>query len=144
MKSIILLIVLFKITFIVYTQDVYIDVVTNGGGTEKVEKAKMCDTQCTLLDPYVAKSANYTAVHDDHFIAVTNGAANDTILLPTAVGVTGKNYIIKKVDAGGGDTVIDGDGAETMDGSATIDLTDQWDTLKIVSNGADWLIKYIN
>ena len=88
----------------------------------------------------VAKSADYIATSADHVILVTTGASAITITLPTAVGITGKPYKIKKADAGAGTVVIDGNSSETIDGAATLTLTNQYDFADIVSDGANWVV----
>lgn len=82
----------------------------------------------------------YTAALADEFIEAdaTNGAI--TINLPTAVGNDGKRYWIKKIDSSANAVTVDGDGAETIDDAATFILNSQYDTLAIVSNGAEWWV----
>tara|TARA_R110000772_G_scaffold20946_4_gene57996 strand:+ start:23434 stop:23955 length:522 start_codon:yes stop_codon:yes gene_type:complete len=85
--------------------------------------------------PYLAKTANYTFVAADYLVECT--ANTFTITLPTAVGITGKEYVIK--NSGTGIITADADGTETIDDSLTWDLS-QYDALKIMSNGANWII----
>lgn len=83
---------------------------------------------------YAAKTASYTVVASDYFIDVT--ANTVTITLPTAVGITGKVYVIE--NSGAGTVTVDPDGSETLDGSATLDLTTQYSDVQIISDGANW------
>jgi hypothetical protein len=85
--------------------------------------------------PYTAKTAAYTAGTDDYMIECT--ANTFTVDLPTAVGITGKEYIVK--NTGAGVITVDANGAETIDGNTTFTLN-QWDTLPIMSNGTNWII----
>jgi hypothetical protein len=84
---------------------------------------------------YVAKTANYTLTGNDYQIECTDNSF--TLSLPTAVGITGRTYSIK--NSGTGLITVDGDGTETIDGELTQPL-DQWDNVKIMSNGANWII----
>lgn len=88
---------------------------------------------------YAEKSGAYTMVATDYMVLVDTTAGNVTITLPTAVGIAGTVYVIKKKVAGNTLT-IDGNGAETIDGSATVSLTTQYDYRMIMSEGANWMI----
>lgn len=85
--------------------------------------------------PYLAKSANYTMVDADYLVECT--ANTFTISLPTAVGIVGKEYVIK--NSGTGTITVDPAGSETIDGDATKELV-QYDAMKIMSNGTNWII----
>ena len=87
----------------------------------------------------ITKTADYTATVNDGVILVDTNAAAVTITLPTAVGNTGKRFIIKVIDATN-TTTIDGDGTETIDGATTKSLSTLWETVRIISDGANWLI----
>ena len=63
-----------------------------------------------------------------------------TVTLPTAVGITGRVYMVKKVDSSANAVTVDADGSETIDGAASYALTAQWDSVTVVSNGTNWEI----
>jgi hypothetical protein len=84
---------------------------------------------------YIAKTANYTATIDNHIIDCT--ANTFTITLPTAVGITGREYVIK--NSGTGTITVDGATTETIDGQLTQSLS-QYDALTIISTGTNWII----
>lgn len=88
-----------------------------------------------------AFSGNTTldATHD--VVEVTTGSSTITITLPTAVGIKGKPYCIKKVDSGTGSVVVDGNASETIDGLLTYTLVNQWQYVEIYSDNANWKIK---
>lgn len=67
----------------------------------------------------------------------TSGAV--TITLPPAAERF-KEYTIKKMDASGNAVIIDGSGAETIDGATTVSMTTQYETRTIASNGTQWVI----
>lgn len=85
-------------------------------------------------------SATYSLLLSDYYIIATTGIVNDTINLHTAVGYEGKTYVIKKIDAGVGVLVLDGNGAETIDGSSTILMPSLNDAVIIFSDGSNWFI----
>jgi len=60
-----------------------------------------------------------------------------TVNLPTAVGIQGTTYTL--VNSGVGVITLDGNGAETIQGSATVDLTTQI-SIRVQSDGTNWII----
>jgi hypothetical protein len=86
------------------------------------------------------KSANYTAVVGD-FILMTTGATDKTITLPLAASNLDGIINIKKIDNGAGHVIIDGNGAETIDGESTQVMISQWTNITIQSDGTSWFIK---
>lgn len=83
-------------------------------------------TTATTLD-----GTHYTVRSD-----ATGGAF--TVTLPAAAGVTGRVYVVKKIDSSGNTVTVDGNGAETIDGSTTFPLAAQFDIVTIQSNGVGW------
>ena len=63
-----------------------------------------------------------------------------TANLPTAAGITGRVYTVKKIDASANAVTLDGNASETIDGAATYALTAQWDSVTIISDGSNWEI----
>jgi uncharacterized protein YbaP (TraB family) len=85
--------------------------------------------------PYVAKTAAYTGTTSDYVIDCTTGTF--TITLPTAVGITGRVYIVK--NTGTGTITLGTTSSQTIDGSTTKSLT-QYVVYTVMSNGANWII----
>ena len=65
-------------------------------------------------------------------------SAGQTITLPTAIGVTGRIYIVKLTVAGS--SVVSTTVGQTIDGAASYDLTAQWKYVQVQSDGANWII----
>lgn len=87
----------------------------------------------------VTVSAAYTVEDEfDVFKADTTSAAF-TITLPKASTHTGRVVHIKRINAGANNLTVDGDGAETIDGAASITLTAQWESRSLLSDGSNWL-----
>lgn len=63
-----------------------------------------------------------------------------TITLPSAALASGQIFYFKKTDASANAVTLDGAGAETIDGAATLALTAQWQSTKIQSNGTAWFV----
>ena len=87
----------------------------------------------------VTKTANYTAAATDETILV-NAAGLVTITLPTAVGISGKIYTIKKVDATSYATTVATTSSQTIDGQSTFPLPNQWGGVNVQSDGYNWVI----
>lgn len=89
------------------------------------------------------KTSAYTAAIDE-VVRVDSSGGAVTITLPTAVGNDGRGVIVKKVDVGAvNDVTIDGDGAETIDGAATIAIvaaSEAKGVRRLISDGAGWLV----
>lgn len=87
-----------------------------------------------------AKSGNYTVLDTDaiQFILVTSGSSNRTITLPTANDNLNRVLTIKKVDSGVGTVILDGEGAETIDGVATKTLRQQYESITIWCDATAW------
>jgi len=89
----------------------------------------------------VSKTTTYTATTADDVILHTAAAAW-TLTLYTAVGNTGKILYIKRTDASNTTNfcTVDANASETIDGNLTYKMLTQYETLKIVSDGSNWLI----
>lgn len=95
----------------------------------------------SVVYQYVEKTATYTASDTDKTIHATSGTF--TITLPTAVGITGREYVIK--NTGAGMVTVACTGGETIDGVSTFILsfgvnpTDS-SCVSVLSTGANWII----
>jgi len=86
---------------------------------------------------------NYTATAANDYVLVSNLGGNRTVTLPSAIGNSGKLITIKKIDAGN-TLFIASVLNQTIDGvdctSTPYSITTQYETLSIVSDGANWWI----
>ena len=90
------------------------------------------------LSALTTKNANYPLTAADQIVLVTG---NTTITLPTAVGIKGRWYIVKKMDAPGTVVVIQTTSAQTIDGAAPpLNVIGQYQSWTLVSDGANWVI----
>lgn len=90
------------------------------------------------LSNVVTKNANYPLTAADQIVL---GTGNITITLPTAVGIKGRWYIVKKMDAPGTVIAVQTTAAETIDGQAPpLNIIGQYQSWTLVSDGAGWVI----
>ena len=87
-----------------------------------------------------AITQNYTANARDYMIFVNAGQSSITLSLPTAVGIAGRQYIIKRVDGNGQNQVtVDPNGSQTIEGAVTKSIENQ-NSIVIVSDNSNWWI----
>ena len=86
----------------------------------------------------------YTVLATDFYIGKTGiTGGGDTVTLPAAATVAaGKAYIIKDESgsAAANAITIDGNGAETIDGAATVLINTNYGSRTLVCNGSNWFI----
>ncbi len=92
---------------------------------------KISNVDITWVFPQAVPSAST-------FVNATGG--NITLTLPQASLSAGLKYNVKKVDASANTVTIDPFGAETIDGAATHVLSAQYQSVRVVCNGAQWFI----
>jgi len=86
----------------------------------------------------VAVNTTLDATHD--VVDVDASGAARTITLPTASGINGRVYLIRKLDSSANTVTIDGYSSETINGAATKVLSTQYATAEIISDGANWIV----
>lgn len=87
------------------------------------------------------KTSAYTVTSQDYIILVNTGSAV-TITLPTAVGIRGKQYIIKDYTgtANSNNITIATTGGQTIDGAAGSTISTNYGKLYVVSNNVNWSV----
>jgi hypothetical protein len=93
-----------------------------------------------MISNLVSKTSAYTVQTSDEIITGDATSASFTISLPTAVGITGQTFTIKRMNAGVNSVSIGTTSSQTIDGAPSWVLNAQYKYLKVVSNGANWLI----
>ncbi len=88
------------------------------------------------------KSSNYTVTTGDA-VLLGNAASNVvTFTLPSAAGLTGRQFTIKKIDNSANAVNVTTSSAQKIDGGTTVTLSSQWQALAVMSDGANWLITH--
>lgn len=106
--------------------------------TAYVNKAAF--TPISKVETVVTKTANYTATISDDVILCDASGGSFTITLPAVSGNSGKSYTIVKTDGGGSLLLIDAASSESINGQERIFLSGQYETMKIICDGAAWNI----
>ena len=86
------------------------------------------------------KSAAYTATATDETVLANVSAGAFAITLPTAVGATGKTYIVKKIDSSANSVTVNTTSSQTIDGATSRLLTNQYDAIQVQGDGSNWFI----
>ncbi|MGF7229539.1 MAG: beta strand repeat-containing protein [Candidatus Saccharibacteria bacterium] len=131
--------------------------IQNAAGTKNVYSADTTNTRLAVggvtplstLDVRGSITYNRTTVSDvaytvlatDYIIAYTTLTAARTVTLPTAIGVVGRLYIIKDEagTAGTNNITLATTASQTIDGSASKVINNNYGTAKVYSNGTNWL-----
>lgn len=104
-------------------------------GSNGAASAPTFSTPASGWSPTItAKSAAYTAVKND--VVLCTGTFTVTLTAAATVA-TGGIIVVKNVSTGV--ITVDGNGAETIDGNATIELV-QWDSIALITDGTSWYI----
>ena len=89
--------------------------------------------------PLTTWTASGTATEGDMVLMVDTTAGSVTITLPPAAATKGLTFTFKKLVAAN-TMVVDGNGAETIDGAATQTTATQWAVFRLISTGSSWLL----
>ena len=88
-----------------------------------------------VIFPVTGINSTYTVDTNDYLIDITGNTI--TVTLPTAVGVNGKNYVIK--NRGTGVVTVATTSSQTIDGANSKSLNNN-DGIEIISDGSNWII----
>ena len=90
----------------------------------------------------LSKTANYTVLvgdGDDVLVLCDTTTGAFTVTLYTAVGNTGNKITIMKTDSALTAVTVDPNGSQTINGLTTVTLQDQYESLRLVSDGSNWV-----
>jgi len=95
----------------------------------------------SVATAFAAKTGTYTATVSDSVITGDTTSAGFTVTLPSAAAACqGREYTVKRINAGANGLVVGTTSSQTIDGATTKTLGSQWAWLKVVSDGANWII----
>lgn len=93
----------------------------------------------TLNTVTTVTTTPYTVQATDSTVLVDASGGARTVNLPTAVGIKGQIFIIKKIDSTANIVTIDASGSQTIDGNLTYTLLGLHGVIRIQSDGSNWV-----
>lgn len=90
------------------------------------------------IEAVSVKTSTYTLTAADAVILADATTAAFVVTLPTAVGTTGTQYEIKKIDASINPVTVATTSAQTIDGATQVIIFSGGDSIRITSDGANW------
>jgi hypothetical protein len=96
------------------------------------------DADVTLAT--ATKTSSYTITGSDTVVFADASGGAVTITLPTASGLSGYRFYVKRIDSSGNGCSVARSGSDTIDGQTSISLDLQYTSLTLVSNGSTWYI----
>jgi hypothetical protein len=92
----------------------------------------------------VTKTSSYTITGleaDAEIVVKADCTSGDlTLTLPTALSYQNRKITVKRIDGSVNQVIVDGNGAETIDGNLTVNLSIQYTSLGFWSDGSEWSI----
>lgn len=98
------------------------------------------DLKANVLSAVSAKTAAYTLTASDDVVTADSTGGAFSLTLRTAVGIAGKVFTLKRINSGANDVTVATTSAQTIDGASTSVLTAQWQSVRVMSNGTNWLV----
>jgi hypothetical protein len=94
-----------------------------------------------LLSNIKTVTGNYSMSISDGVILSNSPSANLTLTLPLASNIPGKYIDIKKIDAGGFQLIVTPQGGNLIDNQSSQVITDQYNSMTLISDGSNfWII----
>ncbi|MGZ3773341.1 MAG: hypothetical protein ACXVCY_18460, partial [Pseudobdellovibrionaceae bacterium] len=109
------------------------------GTTSPVATLSINGSLATKLN---VQTTNYSLTSSDH-VVTTGGTALTgaiTFTLPSAIGIGGRQYVIKKTDPSSYAVTINTTSSQTVDGAASYVLSSQYNYVTLVSDGSNWVV----
>jgi hypothetical protein len=107
-------------------------------GTQGMKLTQGADDPAWSYGYYKSTSGATTLDASHEFVDCDASGGAFTITLPSASGITGRPYIIKKNDSSTNAVTIDANLSETIDGATTLTLNSKHDFVMIKSDGINW------
>jgi hypothetical protein len=108
-------------------------------GTATGVIVRAADSGPVQINKYVTTTLNLALTDLHHLVDCNMTATGRTMTLPTAVGRAGKEFVIRKSDASANLVTIATTSSQTINGAAPGTLTAQYQFIRVVSDGANWM-----
>lgn len=100
--------------------------------------------QSTAFKPSERKqktvSSDYTLTLSDEIVFVDCSTSDVIVTAPSASGISGREFSIKRKPGGNFDCIISASGSETIDGSLTLSLYHDYEAVSLISDNNNWLV----
>lgn len=113
---------------------------SGAGATRQLTLAATAVTGGALILDTRTITATGSPTANDYLLIVDATAGAVTVNLPAAASSTGRVLQCKKKDASANAMTLDGNGAETIDGAATLSTTTQYAAFTVACDGTEWWI----
>lgn len=97
--------------------------------------SNMLQSATLRMTAFTTATTTYTITANDFTVLLDTSSAGFTATLPSAASVPGKILVIKKISADGNTGTISRSGSDKIDDSNTVDITTQFDVIRLQSNG---------
>lgn len=94
----------------------------------------------SISSPVTTKTSGYVLTKNDAVVLADATSGSFNLTLPSAVGDPGRQFTIIRVDSSGNVPSVNTTGGQTISGNASYALSSPYDSMQVVSNGANWLV----
>jgi|GEM_PF-5451711 len=108
--------------------------------TEDADRSVKIYSDLILSQDVGEKTSDYTVTATDAYLLIDATNGDVVVTLPSAVGISGREYSVKKIDDSANTITVDASSTETIDDSETLVITSQYEAITIVSDGEGWNI----
>jgi len=120
------------------THMLFVDGSNNTVGVGTSTPGSALHVNASFATAITGKTSDYTLAGGDHTILVDCSSGNVTLTLPTAVGCSGRMYIIKRIDNSANAANINSNGSEEIDGSTDSASVPGQSSIVLQSDNSGW------
>ena len=115
----------------------FVFVANYGSATVQTYRINTFSATGTLFSQ-VASITAATTLDANYDVVLCGGTSSYQVTLPTAVGIAGRQYQIKKNSGSSYTLTIGTTSSQTIDGSTSLAFTTQYNNFVVISDGANW------
>lgn len=109
-------------------------------GQDAATKNYVDNSAHAFVGAIVSKTSSYTLTASDFTVIADAGSGTITQTLPSAVGIDGRIYNIKKIDSSANAVILATSLSQTIDGVTTRTITSQYDSYSVQAFNGNWVI----